>query len=258
MILARVLPLLSACTALAIAAAPENLAPKATISADSEYSSRYPAKGVADGVIPKPMGRDDIGRCWVVQGATHRSKARITFAWPQPVTVAEIVYWGRTGWHWGENFRDYELYLDDAKALALKGRLKAGHGGQRITLKQPTKVSKLAIQFTSSYNGPNPGASEIQIFAAKVPDTALGKFVKPNPYDPQAPPPPQLEESAELARRLKAGEMGFTKLVLAQRHHIRCSHVYTYHCEGQRDGGGLVIYDVTDGGLTQLYGSPRF
>ena len=47
-------------------------------------------------------------------------------------------------------------------------------------------------------------------------------------------------------------------MILAQRHHIRCSHVYTYHCEGQRDGGGLVIYDVTDGGLTQLYGSPRF
>jgi len=47
----------------ALAAAPENLAPKATITADSVYSNRYPAKGVADGVIPKPMARDDIGRC---------------------------------------------------------------------------------------------------------------------------------------------------------------------------------------------------
>ena len=253
--LTRVTLVLLAVAATADAGAPENLAPKATIAADSVYSNRYPAKGVADGVIPKPMDKDDIGRCWVVQGATHRSKARITFAWPQPVTVAEIVYWGRTGWHWGENFRGYELYLDDAKAPALKGQLKAGHGGQRMTLKQPAQVRTLAIQFTSSYGGPNPGASEIQVFAQKVADKALGTFVKPNKYDPQAPPPPQLEESKELARRLKAGELGFTKLVLAQRHHIRCSHVYTYHCEGQRDGGGLVVHDVTDGSLRTLVDS---
>jgi len=253
--LARVLTLLLVCAAAVVAGAPENLAPKATITADSEYDKRYQAKLVADGVIPKPMARDDIGRCWVVRGQTHGKRARITFAWPEPVTVAEVVYWGRTGWHWGENFRDYELYLDDAKQPALKGQLKAGHGGQRMTLAQPAQVRTLAIQFTSSCNGPNPGASEIQIFAQKVGDKALGTFVKPNKYDPQAPPPPQLEESKELARRLKAGELGFTKLVLAQRHHIRCSHVYTYHCEGQRDGGGLVIYDVTDGSLKPLVDS---
>ncbi|MFW6162542.1 MAG: hypothetical protein ACODAJ_07205 [Planctomycetota bacterium] len=239
----------------ALAAAPENLAPKATIAADSEYDRRYVAQLVADGVIPKPMGKNDLGRCWVVQGKTHGKRARITFTWPEPVTVAEIVYWGRTGWHWGENFRDYGVYLDGAEKPAAKGRLRAGHGGQRITLEQPARAKTLAIQFTSSYGGPNPGASEIQVFPAPVPEKRLGKFIKPNPYDPQAPPPPQLEESKELARRLKAGELGFTKLVLAQRHHIRCSHVYTYHCEGQRNGGGLVVYDVTDGSLKTLVDS---
>ena len=237
------------------AGAPENLAPQAKIAADSEFNDQYQARLVADGVVPEPMGQDDVGRAWVVQGRTHGQKARITFEWPQPVTVAEIIYFGRTGWHWGENWKDYEVYLDDSAAPAAKGALKAGHGGQRIALKAPAQARKLAIQFLSSYGGPNPGASEIQVFAAKLPEAALGKFIPPNPYDAQAPPPPQVEESADLARRLKAGELGFTKLVLAQRHHITCSHVYTYHCEGQRDGGGLVVCDVTDGSLKQLVDS---
>jgi len=251
----RVVLLLVACVSVGFAGAPVNLAPKATITADSAYGPRYVAKHVADGVIPAPMDKDDVGRCWAVKGATHRDRARITFEWPAPVTVAELVYFGRAGWHWGENFRDYAIYLDDAKAPALTGRLKPGHGGQRMTLKRPDTVRKLAIQFTSSYRGPNPGASEIQVYAAPPPGSVLGKFVKPNPYDPQALPLPQLEESAALAARLKAGRLGFTKLVVVQRHHIRCTHVYTYHCEGQRDGGGLFVLDVTDGSLTQLVDS---
>lgn len=238
------------------AGAPANLASKAKISADSEFNSQYKAAFVANGVIPKPMDKNDIGRCWVVQGTTHGKRARITFEWPAPVTVAEAVYFGRTGWHWGENFRDYEVYLDNAEVPALKGQLKAGHGGQRITLKIPATVTKLAIQFTSSYGGPNPGASEIQIYAASPSDKVVGEFTKPNPYDPQAPAfVPTIEESAELAASLKAGQLGFTKLVVVQRHHIAASHVYTYHCEGQRDGGGLCIYDVTDGSLKRIVDS---
>jgi len=235
---------------------PGNLAPKARITADSHYSKAYAAKFVADGVIPEPIGQDDVGRTWVVQGKTHGQRARITFEWPEPAAVAQILYYGRTGWHWGENFRDYELFLDDAAAPALKGRLKAGHGAQAITLKQPAQVRKLAIQFLSSYGGPNPGASEIQVFATPRLPKALGKFIKPNPYDPTSPPVEvSIKESAELAARLKSGGLGFTKLVLAQRHHIRCSHVYTYHCEGQRDGGSLAVYDAADGTLTQLVDS---
>ena len=70
---------------------------------------------------------------------------------------------------------------------------------------------------------------------------------------PKASPVP---ESPELAAALKSGKLGFTKLVLVQRYHIRSTHVYTYHCEGQRDGGALVIYDVTKGTLEKLVDSP--
>ncbi|NQT88728.1 PD40 domain-containing protein, partial [bacterium] len=235
------------------AGAPENLAPKAKITADSEYNGQYKAAFVANGVIPKPMGKADIGKAWVVKGTTHGKRARITFEWPAPVTVAEAVYFGRTGWHWGENFRSYEVTLDDAKTPALKGTLKAGHGGQRITLPKPATVTKLAIQFIGSYGGPNPGASEIQVYAAPPPDKLVGAFTKPNPHDPEAPVfVPTLKESPELAADLKAGKLGFTKLVAVQRHHINCTHVYTYHCEGQRDGGGLCIVDLTDGSVKKI------
>lgn len=63
-------------------------------------------------------------------------------------------------------------------------------------------------------------------------------------------------EATELAKRLRAGELGFTKLLLVQRHHVTSSHVYTYHCEGQKDGGGLFVLDVTDGSLRKLLPTP--
>jgi len=64
------------------------------------------------------------------------------------------------------------------------------------------------------------------------------------------PCPAEVPET--LARRLKAGRLGFTEMVVVERHRVRSSHVYTYHCEGQRDGGGLYTYDVTTGDLQTL------
>jgi len=42
---------------------------------------------------------------------------------------------------------------------------------------------------------------------------------------------------------LRSGKLGFRKIVAAERHHIRSSHVYTYHQEGLRPGGGLWVCD---------------
>mgnify|MGYP000317236507 CR=1 FL=1 len=36
--------------------------------------------------------------------------------WPQPVNVAEVVYYGRTAWFMNECWKDYEVYLDDYEA----------------------------------------------------------------------------------------------------------------------------------------------
>ena len=48
------------------AAVPENLARRATISANSEYSDQYQAKFVADGQIPRAGGSADAGKAWCV------------------------------------------------------------------------------------------------------------------------------------------------------------------------------------------------
>ncbi len=227
---------------------PGNLAPRAKITADSVYSAKYAAKFVADGIVPAQGGRDDIGRVWVVRGDTHRQHAKLTFEWKQPVTVAEVVYYGRTGWDPNENFKDYVVLVDDAPKPIAKGQLKSGHGPQRIPLGAPTRLRKLTLQFTSSYGGPNPGASEVQVFSASPSDKVLGKFMTV---------PGEVGESAELAEELRAGKLGFDKLLLVHRREINCSHVYTYHSEGYKAGGGLYVLSLKDGKLTKLVDSPN-
>ena len=229
---------------------PENLALKATITADSAHSPPYEGKFVADGQIPDALGHEDVGKAWAVDGNSHRQGAEIAFQWPAPVTVAEILYYGRTAWFLEECWKDYEVTLDDAAAPAAKGTLAMAHGPQRIRLKAPTQASKLRIKFLSSYGGMNPGASEIQVFAEAVPDALVAKIAR------GAGMP---EPSPELAAKVAEGKLGFTDLVVIQRHPIDSSHVYTYHVEGFHAGGGLYVYAVgkPEGTLRQLFASPK-
>ena len=221
---------------------PENLALRAQASADSEHSGKYAARFAIDGQIPAAGGQDDLGKAWCVRGDTHRHGARFTLEWPQPITIAEIVYHGRTGWFAEECWKDYEVYLDEAGSPALKGQLQMGHGPQRLTLAAPQTARKLSLKFTSSYGGLNPGASEIQVFAVSPPEKALAKFVKLPAGRPELHLFTEVEESPELKSQLQAGRCGFGKLVLIQRHEINPSHVYTYHVEGFSAGGGLFTY----------------
>jgi len=66
-------------------------------------------------------------------------------------------------------------------------------------------------------------------------------------------------ESRGLAGDLLAGKLGFRKIVVVQRQRVRCSHVYTYHNEGFRPGGGLFLFTPGgDGGrLEKLVDSPE-
>ncbi|MHB9077595.1 MAG: HzsA-related protein [Pirellulaceae bacterium] len=237
---------------------PENLATQAQVTASSEYSSQYQAANSVDGQVPGALTRDDAGKAWCAKGLEHPDGVTLTFQWPQPVPVATVVYYGRTAFHLGENWKDYECYLNDATQPAVKGQLLAGHGPQAINLPAPTSTTKLTLKFLTSYGGPNPGSAEIQVYSADPPWAALGRFVPPAEVPGYSPdvaafePPPPIPESPELSARLASGALGFTKLIVAQRHHIGSTHVYTYHCEGQQNGGGLYVYDVTNGGLNQL------
>jgi hypothetical protein len=246
---------LLACGAAAAADVSGNIAPKARVSASLAYSDGYQATNLVDGQIPAPMSRDDEGKAWCAGGNGHRDGVTIAFEWPGPVTVATVVYYGRTAFEWGENFKDYEITLDGAAEPVAKGKLKPGHGPQPVNLPKPATTKKLVFKLLTNYGGPNPGASEIQVFSKPIAAASLGKFVKPYGNMPFAPPV-LLEDSPELAAKLKAGKLGFTKLLVIERNLIQASHVYTYHCEGQKDGGGLYLYDVTNGELTELVPSP--
>jgi cytochrome c553 len=238
-------------------AGPENLALRAKATASSEFNAQYAARGACDGVIPEPGNQDDVGKAWAANGNLHPDGVWFTLDWAEPVQVAEVVYYARTGWVMNEGWKDYEVWLDAAPAAAVKGTLQCGHGPQRIRLPQPAAaVRRLRLKFLTSQGGPNPGASEIRVYAVSPPDAAVGKFHKASLEAPDGPVAPDIVESPALAARLKAGEMGFTKMVVVQRHHVRSSHVYTYHCEGQRDGGGLFVCDLTDGSMKQLVDSP--
>jgi len=241
---------------------PENLAPKATISADSQFSSDYEPKFVADGQIPNTEAKDDPGKAWCVQGNTHRNGAELIFRWDNPITVAEIVYYARTAWFLNEGWKDYEVYHDDQAEPLVKGRLEMKHGPQQIALPQAQSVRTLKLKFTSSYGGFNPGASEIQVFPAKLSAQQVETLneitlFQSNPYYKKDLELQQTPASRRLEEDLKAGRLGFRSLVVVQRRPTQPTHVYTYHNEGFSPGGGLYIYSAAENELRELVTSPK-
>jgi hypothetical protein len=269
---------LSASATAAPASLPENLARKARITANSEHSGQYLAKFVADGKIPDARSQQDLGLAWCVNGNTHRQGAELRFEWDPPVTLAEIVYYGRTAWFLEECWKDYELYLDDATIPALTGQLRMVRGPQRLTLPSPTRAAKASLRFTSSFGGLNPGASEIQVFPAIPSQQALARLAKPDgpPVDvvnvdhlrkliqslAKASGPKYAQAGEHLARLARLAQRAaqdedveadlaqlqrevllfeVERFVVIQRYEIDSTHVYTYHNEGFRAGGGLYL-----------------
>jgi len=243
--------------------APENLAPKATITANSEYSAAYLARFVADGAVPEPGSKADPNKAWCVRGDTHRDGAVLTFVWPQPVTIAEVVYYGRVAWFAEECWRSVELYADAAGEPCAKAELVMAHGPQRIPLREPVRAAKLTLKFTASHGGLNPGANEIQVWDARPADAVLGKLVplpRGETHAGQAPEiVPDSAAGQALRARLVAGEFGCRSLVVIQRRELNPTHVYTYHVEGFQPGGGLWVYtpQAADGELRRLVDSPQ-
>ena len=220
----------------------ENLALKAKVSASSEFSADYLAKFAVDGVVPDAEGRDDAKRAWAVNGAQSGGKGEFVLEWPAPIPLAEIVYFGRTGWSMLDMWKDYEVYLDGNTEPAATGTFELKHGPQRIKVKSQA-VQKIRIQFLSAHGNFNPGASEIAVYSTCPSDKDLDSL--------SSPPSP-------LKDKLWSGELGFKDILLIQRHRMDLSHVYTYHAEGFLPGGGLYVHTPgPDGGkMRQLVASP--
>ncbi|MCL2105174.1 MAG: hypothetical protein FWH21_09035 [Kiritimatiellaeota bacterium] len=230
-----------------VMAAQENLALKAEITADSEYSADYLAKFVANGKIAEEGMRSDLGQSWAVDGWTHGGGASLTFRWGGPVEVREIIYFGRTAWFLQECWSACDVYCDDETAPVVSAQLQDRHGPQRITLPATKTVGALRLAFRREGGGPNPGASEIMVFAGPVPDADFERMSGAYASEVSA------SEASKLAgARVKSGGLGFREIVLIQRRPLNPSHVYTYHVEGLEKGGGLYALALGDGALRRI------
>jgi len=141
---------------------PPNLALSARATATSEYSSDHRAQFAVDGKIQSAGLRDDAGKAWCVRGDTHRNGADLTLEWTNAVTVAEVVYYGRTAWFAEECWKDCELLAEGAPTTVARSTFRMGHGPQRLRLAEPIVTRRLTLHFTSSYGGLNPRAAEVQ------------------------------------------------------------------------------------------------
>ena len=214
-------------------AAVKNHATNATITASGQYSADYDPKYVADHNIPLRKSRNDTRKAWCIS-REKAENAYLCFQWEEPVRVAEIVYWGRTAWSDNENFKSCEVYLGDSDKPVTAVALQTGPAPQLIKIPEPSDVKKMVLRFPDNYGGPNPGASEVGIYDGH-PDMAK-----------LSGPAPDVEQAVESNERIRSGEFGFTKILAYQRHPINSSHVYTYHQEGLRPGGGIWLADFAD------------
>ena len=226
-----------------------NLAPKAKVSANSEFNGDYSARWAIDGKIPGPLSKQDTREAWCVRGSKTKQTGEFSLTWKAPVDVAEIVYFGRTGQTIDECFKDYEVYLDEATSPVKHGVFEKRHGPQRIKLPKST-VRTIRIVFLSAYTSRlNPGASEIAVFSSSPTDKQLLAM--------SAPPDENTPEALALRDELVSGRLGFRDILLVKRHALNISHVYVYHVEGFQKGGGLYVHTpgAEDGGLRCLVDS---
>ena len=241
------------------AAEPENLARKAKVSASAELDGRFLAKFAVDGKAPMPFYRGmktwpgtfqiDQNIAWCVPGEPAKFQGWFKLEWDQPVDVAEIVYYGRTAMVLEECFKNYEVYLDGVAEPVVKGTFQLTGNPQRIKIPRST-VKTVTLKFLNAYTTVkthNPGASEIAVYSSSPSNETLYAF--------------QTEERSpaeqQLAEDLYAEKLGFRDMLVIQRHHLQISHVYTYHVEGYRPGGGLYAHTPgPDGGtMRQLVDS---
>ncbi|MBM4089674.1 MAG: hypothetical protein FJ276_09640 [Planctomycetes bacterium] len=219
----------------AAAEVPLNLAPQAQVSASSQFNDAYRPQMAISGIVPSEFQPDSSD--WAVRATDH---GWFEFRWEQPAEAAQIVYYARETSPLLECFKDYAVYANDQPQPVARGTLEHRRGPQLISFpKQP--VTKLRIEFLSVHpESPNPGAAEIAVYATPVTAAQLAEW--------RIPPSEKTPEAAALRQDLIAGRLGFRDILLVKRKPLTISHVYVYHVEGFRPGGGLYVFTPDEGG----------
>jgi hypothetical protein len=221
---------------------PKNLAPGARTSASSQFSDAYRPEMAITGVIPSEFQRE--GSDWAVRGA---QSGWFELQWNEPVKAGQVIYYARTTSPLLECFKEYQVFLDDQPAPAAQGTLEHRRGPQAINFPSQ-QAQKLRIEFLSSHpDSPNPGAAEIAVYESPLSDAQLAEM--------RTPPEEKTAEALALRRDLINGQLGFRDILVVQRKPLDISHVYVYHVEGFRPGGGLYIFtpDNEGGSLRRIF-----
>ncbi len=208
---------------------PENLATKARVSASNQFDDNYRPQMATSGVLPSDFQPD--GGDWAVRGT---QSGWFELRWKEPVEAAQIIYYARMTSPLVECFKDYAVYLNDEKKPAAQGTLEHRRGPQRIGFPKQ-RVTRIRIEFLSSHpDSPNPGAAEIAVYPSPVTEAQLAEI--------RIPPEEKTPQALALRKDLIAGRFGFREILLVKRKPLNISHVYVYHVEGYRPGGGLYIF----------------
>ncbi len=219
----------------AAAEPPQNLAVRAEVSASGQFSPQYRPQLAVEGSVPSEF-QPDAGD-WAVRST---DKGWFELRWKEPVEAAQIVYYARQASPLLECFKDYAVYLDGRSEPAVRGTFEHRRGPQLIAFpKQP--VSKVRIEFLSAHpESPNPGAAEIAVYAEALSAAQLAEL--------RIPPEEKTPAAEALRQDLLAGRLGFRDILLVQRKPLTISHVYVYHVEGYRPGGGLYVFTPGEDG----------
>ncbi len=214
---------------------PENLATKARVSASSQFSDSYRPEMATGGILPTDFQPD--GEDWAVRGTQN---GWFELQWDQSVEAAQILYYARTTSPLLECFKDYAVYLNGEADPAVQGTLQHRRGPQMIALPQQS-VTRIRIEFLSSHpEAINPGAAEIAVFGEPMTDETLAAM--------SIPPEEKTPEATALRKQLMEGHFGFRDILLVHRKPLDISHVYVYHVEGYRPGGGLYLFTPDESG----------
>ncbi|MBM4001523.1 MAG: hypothetical protein FJ297_18645 [Planctomycetes bacterium] len=214
---------------------PRNLATSAEVTASSRFSDEFAPSKAATGAVPTEF-EPDRGD-WAVKGTQD---GWFELRWKEPVDVAQIIYYGRETSIYDECFKDYEIYADDSESPVVRGTLEHRRGPQSIEIPKRS-ASRLRIVFLSAHtDSPNPGASEIAVYSDRLSAEQLAEL--------RIPANEKTPASRKLRDDLIAGRFGFRDMLLVQRKPLDISHVYVYHVEGYRPGGGLFIFTPGEDG----------
>jgi len=213
---------------------PVNHAPRAKVSASSQFSDSYRPQMAISGVIPSEFQQ---GGDWAVRST---QQARFTLEWDTPVEAAQIVYYARVTSPLLECFKDYEVYLNDDAQPVTRGTLEHRRGPQMISFPKQ-QVTKIRIEFLSSHpDSPCPGAAAIAVYDSPVTEQQLARM--------RFPVEEKTPQAQALRQDLLGGKLGFKDILVIKRKPLTISHVYVYHVEGFRPGGGLYVFSPREDG----------